>query len=167
MKMSVLLCLLLWSLVEVYSQTEFPYVSFRGENLTNHAFVDLNEVGGARYYDYYNDYGDPGNTVTCHTDLHSCCSNGQGHHRGDWYFPDGTRLGFSFQGGDIYEYRGTQRVDLYRINNANSPSGIYRCDIPTDVIQSENDTSVRETVYVGLYVTGGNVIMSVIYMYGI
>ena len=37
-------------------------------------------------------------------------------------------------------------------NNANSPSGIYRCFITTEAVQ---DNSVRETVYVGLYTTGG------------
>ena len=33
---------LLWSLVEVHSQT-FPYVSFRGQNLANHSYVDLSQ----------------------------------------------------------------------------------------------------------------------------
>ena len=32
----------------------------------------------------------------------------------------------------------------------------YRCDIPTDAIHDDNDLSVRETVYVGLYASGGN-----------
>ena len=45
MSVLVLLCLLLWSLVEVHSQTEFPYVSFMGETLPNHSYVDLNEMG--------------------------------------------------------------------------------------------------------------------------
>ena len=45
LKVSVLLCLQLWSLVEVHSQTEFPYVSFMGETLPNHSYVDLTLVG--------------------------------------------------------------------------------------------------------------------------
>ena len=74
MKISVLLCLLLVSLMEVHSQTEFPYVSFMGETLPNHSYVDLNEVG------------DPSHIASdaseqCHTDLSSCCSGGQGEHR--------------------------------------------------------------------------------------
>ena len=143
MKMSVLLCLLLWSLVEVHSQT-VPYVSFMGETLPNHSYVNLTEVG--------DDDGDPGNTVRCHTDSSTCCSGDQGIHRGDWYFPDGNRLLFPGPGRDIAEARGAQRVDIRRNNNDNSPSGIYRCDITTDAVQ---DNSVRETVYVGLYATGG------------
>ena len=31
--------------MEVHSQTEYPYVSFMGETLPNHAYVDLSLVG--------------------------------------------------------------------------------------------------------------------------
>ena len=78
-----------------------------------------------------------------------------GAHRGDWYFPDGTRLPFSGDGGDIYEFRGDQRVDIRRRNNANSPTGIYRCDIPTNAVHDDDDISVRDTVYVRLYTASG------------
>ena len=139
------LCLLLWSLMEVHSQTA-PYVCFMNETLPNHSYVNLTLVG--------TDSGDPGNTVRCITDLNSCCSGSQGPHRGDWYFPDGTRLPFS-GGGDIAEAREAQRVDIRRWNNANTPSGIYRCDIATDAVRHEYNISVRETVYIGLYSTGG------------
>ena len=149
--MSVLLCLLLWSLVEVHSQTEFPHVSFMGETLPNHSYVDLTAVRRPE---------DGGDSLECHTDLDSCCSGAQGVHRGDWYFPNGTRLPFSKSGDTLrytYEQREAQRVDLRRWNNATSPSGIYRCDIPTLAVHHETDISVRETVYVGLYATGGNI----------
>ena len=147
------LCLLLWCLVEVHSQT-VPYVSFMGDTLPNHAYVNLTLVG------------DPilnsnAHSVQCHTDLNTCCGSDQGRHRGDWYFPDGTRLQFSDGGGDIYESRGAQRVDIRRNNNANSPSGIYRCDIPTNDVYDENDNSVRERVYIGLYATGGKCEISI------
>ena len=56
--------LLLWSLVEVHSQTAAPYVSFMGENLPNHAYVDLTLVG--------TDNSDPGNIVRCITDRGWC-----------------------------------------------------------------------------------------------
>ena len=143
-----LFLLLLFYLVEVHSQTEFPYVSFMGETLPNHSYVDLNLVGNP-------DLNENAHSVQCHTDLSTCCSGAQGQHRGDWYFPDGTRLPFPTPDGDIHEAREAERVDLRRRNNANSPSGIYRCDIPTDAVSDENDISVRETVYVGVYATGG------------
>ncbi|CAI8038512.1 hypothetical protein GBAR_LOCUS21472, partial [Geodia barretti] len=39
--------------------------------------------------------------------------------------------------------------------NANSPTGIYRCDIPTVAVHDDTDISVRDTVYVGLYTASG------------
>ena len=93
------LTILLWSLAEVHSQT-FPYVSFMGQILANHSYVDLGVVG------YHIDGSD---SVQCHTDLTTCCRTTEGNHRGDWYFPNGSRLPFS---DDIYEIRNYRRVDL-------------------------------------------------------
>ena len=131
---------LLWSLVEVHCQTA-PYVSFMGQTLSNHGYVDLSQVGD-----------DSSDSVQCITDLHTCCTNVDGPHRGDWYFPDGTRLGFS---GNTYENRGPQRVNIRRRNNAYSPVGIYRCDIPTNDVHDDSSSSLRDTVYVGLYTASG------------
>ena len=94
--------------------------------------------------------------IQCHTDLSSCCSGGQGDHRGDWYFPNGDRLPIPGE-GNITEGRKSQRVEIRRKNNATSPSGIYRCDIATNAVHHSTDTSVSGTVYIGLYATGGNV----------
>ena len=140
------LCLL-WSLVEVHSQTA-PYVSFMGETLSNHAYVDLSLVGN-------DDSGT--DSVQCHTDLNTCCRGAQGAHRGDWFAPDSKRrLPFMADASaDIYEVRGAQRVDLRRRNNAIMPSGIYRCHIATNAVNDDNDLSVRESVYVRLYTGGG------------
>ena len=146
MGLAVLLLLgLFWSLV--YYQT-FPHVSFMDQTLANHSYVDISQVG--------ND-GSGSDSVQCITDLNTCCSSTDGAHRGDWYFPDGTRLLFPTY-GDIYEYRGYQRVYLSQRNNPTSPVGIYRCDIPTNDVHDDSDTSVRDSpVYVGLYTaSGGN-----------
>ena len=143
----LLLCLL-WSLVEVHSQTEYPYVSFMGDTLPNHAYVNLSLVG--------ND-GSGSDSVQCHTDLESCCTGFQGIHRGDWNAPGSEmRLPFFNQQDDIYQARGHQRVDLRRRNSADQPSGIYRCHIANIAVHDDNDISVRKSVYVGLYATGGN-----------
>ena len=136
---SVLLCLLS-ALVEVHSQTA-PYVSFMGTNLPNHSYVDLTLVGIAT-----------GSSVQCHTDLDTCCSANQGADRGDWYFPNGSRLQFANPYTYMYEARDFQRVDLRRRNTSGDTSGIYRCDIETNAV---NDDDGRETVYVGLYASGG------------
>ena len=146
---SLLLLCLLWSLVEVQSQTEYPYISFRGNNLSNHSYVDLSQVGDERI-------GNVTDTLQCHTDLSTCCRrqpNGIPG-RGDWFAPGSdTRLpyGSEYQPHDIYEDRQTQTVHLRRRYDAlNEPSGIYRCVIPTNAVNDDNG-SVGETVYVGLY----------------
>ena len=145
--MSALVLFLLWSLVEVHSQT-VPYASFMGESLPNHSYVDLTLVG--------NDNSDPGNTVRCNTDLSTCCNPSHGVHLGDWYFPDGDTLPLISPGINIFEARGPQQVTLRRRNNPMGPSGIYHCDIPTAAVHDDVDLSVREAVYVGLYASGGN-----------
>ena len=134
----LLLCLLS-ALVEVHSQTA-PYITFMGNNIPNHSYVDLNTVGVT--------IGT--NTVQCHTDLTSCCSGVQGPDRGDWYFPDGNRLPFAGF-GDVYESRSDRLVGL-RYRGSVTTSGIYRCDIETIAV---NDNNGNETLYVGLYTSGG------------
>ena len=142
---SVLL-FLLWSLVEVHSQTA-PYVTFMGETLPNNSYVDLSLVGGVG----------SGDEIVCHTDLTTCCRGGYGPYRGDWYFPNGTRLPFP---GDhpLVERRQLRRVEIHRgAVNGSIPSGIYHCSIETVAVNSTDntDTTTRETVYVGLYDSGG------------
>ena len=135
---------LLWSLVEVHCQPA-PYVTFMGQTLASHSYVDLSQVGRPE---------DGGPVLMCHTDLATCCRPTEGIHRGDWYFPDGTtRLPFPGD-GDIFEARLAQRVDVRVTNNANSPTGIYHCDIATVAVHDEIE-SVRETVYMGLYTGSG------------
>ena len=138
----LLLCLI-WSLVAVHSQT-VPYVSFMGVNLPNHAYVNLTTVG--------ENISDPGDTVRCHSDLSTCCSNNEGDHHGSWYFPGGDRLRFIISSDDIVMDREPQEVHILRRNNVMSPSGIYRCDIETNATNDDVLATITgETVYVGLY----------------
>ena len=93
---------------------------------------------------------DNANGVQCHTDLNTCCSKPQGDDRGDWYFPNGIRLPFPGP-VNLYETRGAQVVVL-RYRGSGGTSGIYHCDIETNAV---NDDDGRESVYVGLYISGG------------
>lgn len=144
---SLLLCVLS-TVVKLHSHA-VPYVSFMGINVSNHSYVDLNAVGSA---------SDSSDSVQCHTDLSSCCSSAQGSHRGDWYFPNGDRLGFSNGPSAIYEQRLAQQVDL-RLRYCNSCfiSGVYYCAIDTNTTHSDNGTIIitREIIYVALYTCGG------------
>ena len=128
--------LFLSAVMEVYSQT-VPYIRFMGTNLSKNSYIKLTQVGNA------------GRTsVQCHTDLTTCCNKSQGDDRGDWYFPNGTRLPFSTNSyKKIFEVREDQRIYLTRRKNPVTPEGIYRCDVETKATSNDN----RETVYVGLY----------------
>ena len=145
----VVVVAILWSLGQ--SQT-FPYVSFMGQTLVNHSYVDLSlvrrDINGSGSL-VRNGSNNSSEIVQCHTDMKNCCSSAQGSYRGDWYFPNGTRLPFPGD-GEIFESRGAQRVYL-RYKSGISPSGIYRCDIPTNAVHHTSNNSVRDTVYVGLY----------------
>ena len=117
------------------SQT-VPYISFMGTNLPNHSYIDLTQVG------------EDSDSVQCHTDLTTCCSEDQGPHHGDWYFPNETRLQCdSFTINRLYEDHRAQQVDLSVYGSPTPPEGIYRCDIETSA--TSNDS--RESAYVGLY----------------
>ena len=144
----LVLSLLLSLVEEVHCQQTFPYVSFglTGPALANHSYVDLSTVGSA---------GDNSDSVVCHTDLSTCCSGGQGDHRGSWYFPDGTVLPFSGNSVPIGLGRAAQLAVIRRTGGATGPTGIYRCRIATIVVHHYADESWGETVYVGLYRADG------------
>ena len=141
--------------MEVHSQTEYPYVSLMGEILPNHAYVDLTTVG--------NNNSGPGNTLNCHSDLVTCCHRDQGPHRGIWYFPNNTKLGFLFFNPDdnIRQLRSAQQVEIQHRNIGTAPTGIYRCYIETNnsVNVDIEGNGVRERVYIGLYTSAGNYII--------
>ena len=142
--LAVVSLILFWFLVGVDSKT-FPYVSFMGQTLANHSYVDFSQVG---------ELNNSSDSVQCHTDLDSCCTHSQGSYRGDWYFPNENRLPFDRSLNDIYETRQDRAVNLRR-NKATSPSGLYRCDIET--VASHMNKMSRDRVYVGLYANGGSV----------
>ena len=133
----------LWSLVEVHSQTKYPHVSFMRQKLTNHSYVNLNLRNMSNNL-----------LVKCHTDLMTCC-NSSNIHQGDWYFPNGERVKLKEDGVNIYKKCGNKQVSILHKNDAIIPSGIFRCDIPTS--NTENDSLVvkNNTLYVGLYTSGG------------
>ena len=152
---SLLLLCLLWSLVEVHSQTA-PYLTFNDSVIPNHAYVDLSLMMYPGRDDYYADIS---STVICHTDLASCCRGSDG---GDWYFPDGgplpgAGLNNENQQHPIAQRKRNQLVRLQRGPTSATgtvPDGIYHCDIETVAVNSDDNTA-RETVYVGVYGSGG------------
>ena len=128
-----LLCFVLYALENQCSAAQ-PYVSFMDERLANHSYVHLSN----------------GDCIQCHTDLSTCCSTMQGPDRGDWDYPDRSRVPFESAGKVIFERREPQRVDLCRDSGSSPQSGIYSCNIPTS-------SAGNSFVYVGVYgsSTGG------------
>ena len=124
--------LLFIALVTVCAQ----YISHNRHDLLNHTYLNLSQVGNTT-----------SRSVSCWTNYLSCCMV---FHReqGGWYLPSGLIFWGSISTPDIYVEHGYQEVRLIRKNNANRPSGIYRCDIPTS-------TSVMQSLYLGLYYDSG------------
>ena len=114
-----------------------------GVDLSNHSYVDLTLVGDAR---------SGSDSVQCHTDLSTCCNAAAGPDRGDWYFPNGTQLPLPVNTFNIFEIRQAQRVELRHRGRSDVTSGIYRCTVKTDAVNGDDD---QETVYAGLYASGG------------
>ena len=125
--------------MDVHSKS-YPYVSFKGQTLANHSYVNFSLVGHLKT---------GSDSVQCHTDLTTCCTGDQSIHRGDWYFPNGTRLPFG--PAAIHESRGKKRVDLRLWSSATSPTGMYHCDIET----TDHNETTQKRVYVGLYANRG------------
>ena len=142
--MSVLILLLsfLGSLVEVNSQTQYPYVTLRGQVLPNNSYVDILDVGVRR--------GD--NSLTCHTNLDTCCHKTNGIHRGSWYSPNHNLVGLVAlsSGDDVRQTRGTQNVSLYNRQDSidSSQVGIYSCVIDVRDVDYE---IVKKEIYIGIY----------------
>ena len=154
---SLLLLCLLWSLVEVNSQTA-PYLTFNDNVIPNHAYVDLSLM---MYPGNDDTTADISSTVICHTDLTTCCRAVSGVDQGDWYFPDGNVLpgagSHNANSHPIAERKRDQSVRLQRGPTgaiSDIPDGIYHCDIETVTVNSADNTA-RETVYVGVYGSGG------------
>ena len=164
MTIPIFLCLL-WSLVEVHSQTPTaPYLTFNGRVIPNHAYVDLSLM---MYPGDDDTTADISSTVICHTDLTTCCRAQVGSDLGNWSFPNGDPLpGAGLNNGNrvpMAERRRDQLVRLQRGPNgtiSGIPSGIYRCAIETMAVNSADNTA-RETVYVGVYGSGGRYIVHV------
>ena len=152
---SLLLLCLLWSLVEVHSQTA-PYLTFNDSVIPNHTYVDLSLM----MYPGNDDVNYTSTTVICHTDLTTCCRD-VGSSLANWYFPDGDTLpGAGSNNVNQVPITQRKRNQLVRLQRgptgaiSDIPDGIYHCDIETMAVNSADNTA-QETVYVGVYGSGG------------
>ena len=89
------------------------------------------------------DIGEGSDALLCTTNLTTCCSLADSENvRGNWFFPNGTRVPSSSEQWDFHRTRGQMVVHLER--RIGGMEGIYRCVIPDTM-------NVIQTIYIGVY----------------
>ena len=111
------------------------YLSLNGDIIPNHGYVMISDIGST-----------DNTSLLCHTNKPA--TPDPTNSEGDWFAPDGTRVTGNAVPG-FRRNRGPMVVGLLRNTATDTPAeGIYDCVI-------ENDALTNQTVYVGLYNTGG------------
>ena len=95
-----------------------PYITFSGRQLSNHSFIDVQELEGGTI------------PLQCHTDIPTCCVSNVGDHRGQWTLPNGSVV--TTDNTPTYVVNPEPgRIDL--TVHVEPPvtvlEGLYRCDI--------------------------------------
>ena len=116
------------------------YLTLNDDIIPNHGYVVINDIGST-----------DNTSLICHTNRPATLTNNT-HSGGNWFAPDETRV----DGSDVPGFRrnrGPMMVRLLRNTATDPPSGtpsegIYHCLV-------EDDTLTEQTVYVGLYNSGG------------
>ena len=90
------------------------------------------------------DIGEADGALICLTDRTACCRTPYTDSivRGNWFFPNGTRVPNSGFQWDIHRTRGQSVVRLHR--RRGGEEGIYSCVIPDTM-------NVDQTIYIGVY----------------
>ena len=125
------------------------YLTLNGTFIPNHGYLVISDIGSTG-----------GTALICNTNRIANISvslSGGGkrfHSGGDWHAPNGTVVG-DLGSDDVPGFernRGPMVVRLHRRTASDPPSGpsegIYYCVV-------EDDTFTSQTVYVGLYSSGG------------
>ena len=109
------------------------FLSLNGAVIPNRGYVDIRDIG----------FSD-NTALLCNTNRPGTPTSG------DWFEPDGTRVNLMDIPG-VTRTRGPMVVRLKRTTGT-APEGIYWCQV-------EDAASTLQTVYVGLYKTGGGIVL--------
>ena len=122
------------------------YLSLNGTVIPNHGYVEIGDIGSIS----------DNKALLCHTNGPATQGNSQNlQPRGEWYAPNGNRVGISPPVPGFTRNRGAMVVRLGE-STGTPLEGIYRCEI-------EDADDTLQTVYVGLYNAGaGRVINNTI-----
>ena len=117
---------------------EGVYLSLNGDIISNHGYVMISDIGST-----------DNTALLCHTNRLATLSGSNS--GGNWFTPDRTTVA----GTDVPGFmrtRGPMVVRLLRNSATGTPlEGVYNCVI-------EDGTLTPQTVYVGLYSSGGGII---------
>ena len=128
------------------------YLTLYGRYIPNHGYVVISDISSS-------DDDSVGTALICHTNriANFTVSYSGGirfHSGGDWHAPNGTVVG-DLDDSTVPGFerdRGPMMVRLHRNTATGTPSeGIYYCVV-------EDDTFTDQTVYVGLYNSGGGIV---------
>ena len=108
-------------------------LTLKNESVANSGYVDIDDIG------------EGSDALLCHTDRMNCCTNTMGQTRaGDWYYPDGTRVGImGMTEEEFYRDRSTQVVRLSYRNSSFTQEGLFKCVVP-------DAKGIERTVYVNI-----------------
>ena len=106
------------------------WFSLRNTTYQNNSIVTLEDIGE----------GD--DALLCITFQTACCRPPRSGARGNWFFPNGTRVPSSGNQWDFHRTRGQMVVRMHR--RRGGEEGIYRCEIPDAL-------NVTQTIYIGVY----------------
>ena len=87
------------------------------------------------------DIGEGDDVLLCVTDLTACCKPSNDNARGNWFFPNGTRVPSSGNQWDFHRTRGQSVLRLQR--RRGGVEGIYRCEI-------SDEMNVDQTIYIAV-----------------
>ena len=114
------------------------YLSLNGTNIPNHGYVVISDIGNTS-----------DTALLCNTNHIPTGSDNSG---GNWFVPGGSTVSSNSGVGtaDFGRTRGPGLVRLIRNSAATGTptEGIYRCTV-------QDNTETLQTVYVGLYNSGG------------
>ena len=108
------------------------WFSFNGTVYQNNSCVALEDIGSNNT-----------DSLLCITNLTACCRKSDSStFLGNWFFPNGTKVGDENIGWDIYRARGHMVVRLNR--KRGGVEGIYSCEIPDSM-------NVTQIIYIAMY----------------
>ena len=113
------------------------YLSLNGDIIPNHGYVMISDIGS-------ND----NTALLCYTNRHAT-EGGGSNSGGEWFAPDGTRVG-GLGSADVPGFGRNRAPMIVRLrrNDGTPDEGIYYCEV-------EDADDIPQTVYVGLYNSGG------------